>query len=210
MEKTVDARGMACPLPVVNAKKAAEEMKTGDVLVVLVDNEVAVQNLQRFAIHKGYDVFSEKRDDKDYEVVMTIEAEGAEILTFEAEEKEEEVACNLDARKKGMTVVLSANVMGTGDEKLGKALMKAFVFALTKQDYLPEVILCYNTGAYLTCEGADTLEDFKSLEAEGVQILTCGTCLDFYGIKEKLAVGAVTNMYEIVEKMENATTMVRP
>ena len=130
MEKTVDARGMACPLPVVNAKKAAEEMKTGDVLVVLVDNEVAVQNLQRFAIHKGYDVFSEKRDDKDYEVVMTIESETAETLTFEEVEKKEEVTCNLDARKKGMTVVLSANVMGTGDEKLGKALMKAFLSKL--------------------------------------------------------------------------------
>jgi selenium metabolism protein YedF len=107
-------------------------------------------------------------------------------------------------------VVLSANVMGTGDEKLGKALMKAFVFAVTKQDRLPETIVCYNTGAYLTCEGADTLEDLKSLEAEGVKILTCGTCLDFYGIKDKLAVGGVTNMYEIVEVMENAKTIVRP
>ena len=109
-----------------------------------------------------------------------------------------------------MVVVLSANVMGTGDEKLGKALMKAFVFAVTKQDYLPETILCYNTGAYLTCEGADTLEDMKSLEAEGVKIFTCGTCLDFYGIKDKLAVGSVTNMYEIVEKMEMAKNIVRP
>jgi selenium metabolism protein YedF len=109
-----------------------------------------------------------------------------------------------------MVVVLSGNVMGTGDEKLGTSLMKAFVFAVTKQDVLPETIVCYNTGAYLTCEGADTLEDLKSLEAEGVNILTCGTCLDFYGIKDKLAVGTVTNMYEIVETMEKARTIVRP
>ena len=101
-------------------------------------------------------------------------------------------------------------VMGSGDEKLGKALMKAFVFALTKQDVLPETVVCYNTGAYLTCEEADTLEDLKNLEAEGVQILTCGTCLDYYGIKERLAVGSVTNMYEIVETMEKARTIVRP
>jgi selenium metabolism protein YedF len=100
--------------------------------------------------------------------------------------------------------------MGSGDEKLGTSLMKAFVFALTKQDMLPETIVCYNTGAYLTCEDADTLEDLKSLEAEGVNILTCGTCLDFYGIKEKLAVGSVTNMYEIVETMEKAKKVVRP
>ena len=88
--------------------------------------------------------------------------------------------------------------------------MKAFVFALTKQDQLPETILCYNTGAYLTCEGADTLEDLKALEAEGVNIMTCGTCLDFYGIKDTLAVGGVTNMYEIVETMENAKSVIRP
>ena len=124
--------------------------------------------------------------------------------------QEEEVSCAVDARKKGLLVVLSANTMGSGEEKLGKALMKAFVFALTKQDVLPETILCYNTGAYLTCEGADTLEDLKLLESEGVTILTCGTCLDFYGLKEKLAVGGVTNMYDIVERMESAQTIVRP
>ena len=126
-----------------------------------------------------------------------------------ADEKEE-ISCTPDTKKKGMVVVLSANVMGTGEEKLGKALMKAFVFALTRQDVLPETILCYNTGAYLTCEGADTLEDLKSLEAEGVNIMTCGTCLDFYGMKEKLALGSVTNMYEIVETMENAGKLIRP
>ena len=100
--------------------------------------------------------------------------------------------------------------MGNGEEQLGKILMKSFIFALTKQDQLPEIILCYNSGASLTCEDSDSLEDLKSLEAEGVKILTCGTCLDFYGLKEKLAVGGFTNMYEIVEIMESAGTIVRP
>ena len=204
MEKIIDCEGMACPLPVVNAKKAAEELKTGDVLTVLVDNEIAVQNLTRFAEHKGFGVRAEKKADKEYAVVMKIGGSAAETT------REEEVACVLDSRRKGMLVVLSANVMGTGDEKLGTSLMKAFVFAVTKQDQLPETIVCYNTGAYLTCEGADTLEDMKALEAEGVNILTCGTCLDFYGIKDKLAVGTVTNMYEIVEVMEKAKHIVRP
>ena len=116
----------------------------------------------------------------------------------------------VDSRRKGMLVVLSGNVMGTGDAKLGTSLMKAFVFALTKQDRLPDTILCYNTGAYLTCEGADTLEDLKLLESEGVTILTCGTCLDFYGLKEKLAVGGVTNMYDIVERMQAAAQIIKP
>ena len=204
MEKIIDCKGMACPLPVVNAKKAAEELNAGDVLTVLVDNEIAVQNLTRLAEHKGYSASAEKKAEKEYAVVMQISGAVAEGI------QEEEVACVMDSRRKGMLVVLSANVMGTGDVKLGTSLMKAFVFALTKQDQLPDTILCYNTGASLTCEGADTLEDLKLLESEGVTILTCGTCLDFYGLKEKLAVGGVTNMYDIVERMENAAQIIKP
>lgn len=127
MNKMIDCKGMACPLPVVTAKKAAEELNSGDVLTILVDNEIAVQNLQRFASHKGFQSSAEE-----------------------------------------------------------------------------------NTGAYLTCEDADTLEDLKLLESEGVTILTCGTCLDFYGLKEKLAVGGATNMYDIVERMEKAQKIIKP
>ena len=118
--------------------------------------------------------------------------------------------CNPDARRQGTVVVLSGNTMGTGDEKLGKALMKAFIFALTKQDILPETILCYNSGAYLTCTGSDSLEDLNTLEAQGVKIMTCGTCLDYYNLKDKLAVGSVTNMYAIVETLSNASKILRP
>ena len=208
MNKTVDARGMACPLPVVNAKKASEDMKAGDMLTVIVDNEIAVQNLQRFASHKGFGVKSEKKTEKEF--VLTMQIAETQQAAAPNDEETEEVQCHTDMIKKGMTVVLSADVMGQGDERLGKNLMKAFVFALTKQDQLPQTILCYNKGAFLSCEGADTLEDLKNLEAEGVNILTCGTCLDFYGIKDKLAVGSVTNMYEIVEKMEQAKTIIKP
>ena len=204
MEKIIDCKGMACPLPVVNAKKAADALHAGDVLTVLVDNEIAVQNLQRFASGRGYCATGEKKADNEYAVVITIGGEET------SKEQDAEIACAVDSRKKGMLVVLSANTMGDGDPKLGISLMKAFVFALTKQDHLPETIVCYNTGAYLTCQGADTLEDLKLLESEGVTILTCGTCLDFYGLKEKLAVGSVTNMYDIVERMEGATTIVKP
>lgn len=205
MEKTIDCRKMACPLPVVNAKKASEALGTGDTLIVLVDNEIAVQNLTRFGEHKGFAVLAEKHGEAEYAVRMQITGSVAD-----ASVAAEEVACVMDSRRKGMMVVLSGNVMGTGDAKLGTSLMKAFVFALTKQDQLPDTVLCYNSGAYLTCEGADTLEDLKLLESEGVTILTCGTCLDFYGLKEKLAVGGVTNMYDIVERMQNAAQIIKP
>ena len=206
MEKIIDCRGMACPLPVVNAKNAAEMLSAGDVLIVQVDNEIAVQNLLRFASHKDFPASAEKKGEAEYAISIRI----SQGIATPAPEQAEAPLCATDTRKKGMLVVLSANTMGSGDEKLGTALMKAFVFALTKQDQLPETILCYNTGAFLTCQGADTLEDLKLLESEGVTVLTCGTCLDFYGLKEKLAVGSVTNMYDIVERMQSAQSIIRP
>ena len=88
--------------------------------------------------------------------------------------------------------------------------MKGFLFALTSQERKPSAVLVYNRGAFLTCSGSDSLEDIRKLEKSGVEILTCGTCLDFYGIKDQLAVGQVTNMYEITDKQMNAALIVRP
>ena len=100
--------------------------------------------------------------------------------------------------------------MGIGNDELGKVLIKGFIFAVTQLDTLPKTMLFYNGGATLTAEGSDSLEDLRSLEAQGVEIMTCGTCLDYYGLKEKLAVGSVTNMYSIVETMANAGKIIRP
>ena len=125
----------------------------------------------------------------------------------ESEEKAE--ACAPDTRT-DTVVVIASDQMGEGAEELGKTLLKAFVFSLTQQDKLPKTILFYNGGAHLTCEGSPMLEDLRALEAEGVEILTCGTCLNFYGLTEKLAVGGVTNMYVIAEKMLGAGNVVKP
>ncbi len=107
-------------------------------------------------------------------------------------------------------MVISSPEMGEGKEELGRTLMKGFIYALGQQDILPETILFYNGGAAMTCEGSPALEDLKSLEAQGVEILTCGTCLDFYDLKDKLQVGDVTNMYVIAEKMMGAHLIVKP
>ena len=107
-------------------------------------------------------------------------------------------------------VVISSDRMGTGNDDLGKVLIKGFIFAVSQLDTLPKTMLFYNGGATLTAEGSDSLEDLKSLEAQGVNIMTCGTCLDYYGLKEKLQVGTVTNMYSIVETMQGAGHIMRP
>lgn len=177
-----------------------------------MDNEIAVQNLSKMAASKGLAAVSEKISDNEFAVKIVV-SEGANAASGSdaaADTDDEPIACRPDSRRKGMVVVLSSNLMGHGDPELGKALMKGFVYALTQQDALPETVLLYNSGAHLSCEGSDNLEDLKSLESQGVEILTCGTCLNFYGLGEKLQVGSVTNMYEIVERMTAAKCLVRP
>ena len=202
MEKILDCMGMACPLPVINAKNAIEAFTEDGTLSVKVDNETAVQNLTRLGEHYGFAVSSRQDGDKDYTVVKAGAAKAAAIPA-------EAVSCAVPARG-GKVVVLSSNTMGSGDEKLGKKLMKAFIFALTSQDEAPEKVICYNSGAYLTTEDPDTIKDLKSLEEAGTTVMTCGTCLDFYGLKEKLQVGIVSNMYDIVEAQVNASLVIRP
>lgn len=202
--KFVDARGLTCPLPVINAKNAADQMGDGGTLTVQVDNEIAVQNLGKFAASRNYAFSYEKKSDKDYVVKMLVAA-GTGTASGE-----EIIACEPCRTENGTVVVISGNTMGTGEEALGRILIKAFIFALSKQDQLPDAMIFYNSGAYLTCEGSESLEDLKAMEAEGVKIMTCGTCLDYYGLKEKLAVGSVSNMYEIVETQMGAALIIRP
>ena len=205
MEKTLDCMGMACPLPVINAKKAIESFAEDGTLHVKVDNDTAVQNLTRLGEHNGFAVSSVQNGEKEYTVTMQGKAAAAQ----QAQVPAEAVSCTVPA-KGGKVVVLSANTMGGGDEVLGKKLMKAFIFALTSQDEVPEKVICYNTGAFLTTQDPDTIKDLKSLEQAGAVVMTCGTCLDFYGLKEKLQVGIISNMYDIVEAQMNASLIIRP
>ena len=197
--------GMACPLPVINAKKAIEAFYEDGTLTVKVDNDTAVQNLTRLGEHNGFAVTSKKTGEKEFEVIMQVKAAAGKP----ARVPEDSLSCAVPA-KGGKVVVLSADTMGTGDEKLGKKLMKAFVFALTSQDEVPEKVICYNRGAFLTTEDSDTVNDLKNLEEAGAVIMTCGTCLDYYGIKEKLQVGIISNMYDIVEAQMSASLIIRP
>ena len=100
--------------------------------------------------------------------------------------------------------------MGEGNDELGKILLKGFLFALTQQETLPSTILFYNGGASVTCEGSASLEDLQTLQSRGVQIMTCGTCLNYYGLTDKLCVGEITNMYVIAEKQLQADLVIRP
>lgn len=231
----VNAMGDACPIPVIKTKNAIREMNGAGQVEVLVDNEIAVQNLTKMAKQKGYQCQSEKISDDEYKVMITVpegnksaaadqdaamnaaregaahESAGAAGTAGETTgEDAGQAACLPDSRKKKKIVVLRSGKMGEGNDELGAVLMKGFIYALTELDNLPETILLYNGGAPLSCEGSDSLEDLKTLEAQGVEIMTCGTCLNYYGLSDKLAVGTVTNMYAIAEKMSEADTIICP
>ena len=199
----VNAIGDACPIPVVKTLNALKELGGAGTVQTLVDNEIAVQNLTRLAESKGCTIETEKRSEKEF--CVTITTAGAVAAA-----EHEEISCTVPAAKKKTVVVVSADHMGEGSEELGRILIKGFLFALTQQEHLPSTVLFYNGGAKLTTEGSASLEDLKTLEANGVEILTCGTCLDYYGLKDKLAVGGVTNMYVIVEKQMQADLVLRP
>ena len=191
----VNAIGDTCPLPVIKTKQAIQKLSTPDTIEVRVDNEIAVTNVSKFAASEGATVSSEQVGEKEY--VITITTSGYSLP--------EEVESDSQ-----VVVVLSSATMGEGKEDLGKVLMKGFIFALSKAEVLPATILCYNGGATITTEGSESIEDLKSLEEQGVKILTCGTCLDYYGLKDKLLVGDVTNMYSILEAMSKANHIIRP
>ena len=330
MKQTIDMRGVACPGPVVAVKKKTDDMIAGE-LLVLVDNQAAVQNLEKFAEYKGFTSSWEKSGEKEFAVQILVgqkalrdvdsyfdiydrkqeefvdgthsaeqemspkkaEAKtrpeketgektapnisGSETAGPERWEREEEETavcetCELvDAAAvleriaegqefqpapaapqpapgvpqpaapaapqpapapprpapargrrqqtaeiprsplaKGTVLVISSDVMGSGDEALGRLLMKGFLYAMVEQEKQPEMILFYNSGVFLTTEGSGVLDDLREMERRGVRLLTCGTCLNHYGRLEKLQVGEVTNMYEIAQCMMQAERIIRP
>lgn len=196
----IDARGMACPLPVIKTKKALKENES---VKTVVDNDIATQNLKKLAEQLGLNYTREELSATHF--VVIISKDGAEIEIQETPEVE-----NLVSEKIGYTVAIDTAVMGRGSDELGANLMKAFVYSLLEQDELPETIIFYNGGVKLVVEGSDVLDDLKQMEEQGVTIYACGACLNFYGLTEQLAIGEVTNMYRIVEMMSSAIKVVKP
>ena len=201
---TLNAIGDACPIPVVKTKKAIEALTADETVVVLVDNETALQNVTKAARTMGFEVQQETVSDKEFKITIQV------VKGVAAPAEEAPAACCCEGYKKNVVVAVSSDKMGEGSEELGKVLIKAFFFALTQQDELPGTIIFYNGGVKLSTEGSPVLEDLKNLAAQGVEVISCGTCLNFYQLSEKLAVGEVSNMYDIVEHLRKADVVVKP
>ena len=194
MDKQVDARGWNCPKPVIETKKVLESIKEGS-LVTIVDNEVAKENVTKLAKNMDYKV-DVKEMGGDYYINIYSQEVVKDVLAQPKKLKE-------------MAILFGSDCMGEGSVELGRVLMKGFMYTLTEYTPYPKALLFINSGVKLTTEGSDVIDYLRQLESEGVEILSCGTCLDYYNLKNKLTVGGVTNMYTIVDKMNTAKNTIK-
>lgn len=187
----VDARGLGCPKPVINTKKELDKIEQG-IVVTTVDNKIAKENLLKLAnsLNCETKILKEEKD------LITIEIKKGENVIIEEPKKEQlEDKC----------IFISSDKMGQGNDELGEVLIKGYIYTLTEAKPYPKYIILVNAGVKLSAQNPSTIENLKILESLGVEILSCGTCLDYYNLKEELKVGSVTNMYTIVDIMNNSS-----
>lgn len=205
---TLNMHGKPCPIPMLEAKKAIEKLNgKSESIQVLVDNEVACENIKKMADGSSLKNEYHKIAEDEYVMEITVgEGEGIEKShqTVTRKKKEEKS----ESTGRGTVVAIGQNTMGKGEEELGKILIKGFIYSLTELSTLPEKVIFFNSGVTLACEGSTALEDLITLREKGTQIFACGTCLDYYQKKEKLQIGEITDMYRIASMMSEAEKVI--
>ena len=201
-ETTLDCCGLACPQPVIKTKEALEG---GDgPLLVIVDNEASRDNVTRFARSRGCKV-SVQNTDAGHFALHIVPGTPVQEEKFDAAE----YACPVPAGPK-MVYVISADSMGRGSDELGWALLQTYIQTIEQVDPLPSKILFYNSGVKLVTAQSGALDALRSLQEKGVEILACGTCLDFFKLKSEIQIGQISNMYDIMSAMSEADKVVSP
>jgi selenium metabolism protein YedF len=196
MEIKIDARGLACPKPVIETKKALDGIGEGNIITV-VDNEVARDNVSKFAKSRNLH-FSVSETNGAYEISIFkgSYAQGLEDIV----QKRPDLANSV--------VVIGSEFMGQGSEELGRILMKGYLYALTEYEPYPKSVILLNSGVKLSTVNTAAIESLKKLSDLGTEIISCGTCLDYYHLKEMVMVGEISNMYTIVEKISEANNTI--
>ncbi len=190
MKIEVDARGLACPKPVINTKKELDKIESGLVKVIL-DNKISKENIIKLSksLNYKFEVVFESED----EIIIEI-TKGENVAQVEDSKNELSDTC----------ILITSDKMGKGNDELGAILMKGYLYTLTETKPYPKSILLVNSAVTLSTKNEATVEHLTVLQNEGVDIQSCGTCLDFNGLKDDLKVGSVTNMYNIVETMSKS------
>jgi selenium metabolism protein YedF len=193
----IDCRGLACPQPVITTKQALDQVKEGEIIVI-VNNAVSCNNVERFARSQGCSVEIKEKGEDFYLHIQ--KAKSSHTLEISQEEK----------KVPKVVVYINSHLMGMGEEALGAILMRSFLKTLLDMEIKPSRLILVNSGVRLATESPEVLETLRSLLEKGIEILSCGTCLDFYGLKEKLKVGKISNMYDIAQSLLEADRLIRP
>jgi selenium metabolism protein YedF len=206
MNKIIDAKGKNCPMPVIMAKKEIDGGNNS--FVVEVDNNIAVQNLQKLANSQGF-ITELKKDNEIFKVNFSKTSD----VTINEEECEEcnEILDKIEENKKNLgswSVFIGKEIIGAGNEELGKSLMKMYFYTISEGKDLPKSVLFMNDGVKVPTLNEQAIEHLMDLEEKGVEILVCGACLNFYGLEENLKVGKVSNMYDITNRMKEASKVI--
>lgn len=197
----IDCKGLACPMPVIRTKKYFDLEDSKEALVI-VDNEVAKNNILRLA--KGINLNSSFIEE---EGIYKIQLSRGEIKDVQVS-KINEALDNIYVPS-APTILVATNLLGNGDDKLGETLMKVYINTLAESEILPKNLMFINGGVKLTCTGSDVLDSLNSMKEKGVNIISCGVCLDFYNLKEELRVGEIGNMYQIIDLMNRSGNTIK-
>ncbi len=193
----IDCRGEACPRPVIMTKDALAQLNEAE-LTIIVDNQSSSENIERFAQSQGCSVKVERRGSDFYLHLQKVKTDvGVEMP-------------RRDKSTEKVIVYINSHLLGIGDEALGSFLMKAFLKTLLDLEKRPDRLILINSGVRLASEDSKALETLLALSEKGVDIISCGTCIDFYGLKDKMKVGAISNMYDIIQSLLEADRVIRP
>lgn len=207
--KTIDTRGHLCPTPLIMTKKAIKESGQGETIEVISDNDTSKCNLLDYIAELGYQAECMTAG-SEHRIIFTLDSNANNAVNYTVTEYFCPAPTPLKGIGSGYTIVLKSRYMGDGSVELGAMLMRACVNSLGELDRLPKSIVMYNEGVMLAVTGCDTADSIKKLSDMGVEIIVCGTCVDFYGIKDQLAVGTISNMYKINTILSESDNVIYP
>lgn len=188
----LDLKGKTCPVPVIETKNLVENRNVTE-LTVVVDNPVSCENVSRFLTSRGFDIKTEEKD-----------------CTFQimATRRLEQTSQTLEEHK--VFIYIDGETLGRGSDELGRVLMRSFLYTTKELATHPWRIVFLNSGVKLVAEGSEYLDILHDLEGLGTEILACGTCLDYFDLKDKVRAGRISNMYEIESSFLEATKVIQP